>query len=159
MPYLGRTSFLHNREGKRGNYCFLCQCPISGALHFYILAELISTTDQAVSMPYLGRTSFLRKWAISAISLQKCCVNALSRAHFISTPARRPTKCTLRAVCQCPISGALHFYCTMIIPQTRAAMRVNALSRAHFISTMKSYKCVDGRFLCQCPISGALHFY
>ena len=84
-------------------------------------------------MPYLGRTSFLRE-----IDLQEAkeynCVNALSRAHFISTVKNEETK-NVKEMCQCPISGALHFYriSGKLVYQT--AVCVNALSRAHFIST------------------------
>ena len=83
-------------------------------------------------MPYLGRTSFLRaKMALEDYQMSR--VNALSRAHFISTKKNVEVMMN-NEVCQCPISGALHFYC------------VNASSERN----------AD---MCQCPISGALHFY
>ena len=84
MPYLGRTSFLRRRK--------LCQ--------FF--------SEKDVSMPYLGRTSFLPYDGISK-DCHSSGVNALSRAHFISTESlKRDTD--IVDVCQCPISGALHFY-------------------------------------------------
>ena len=63
------------------------------------------------------------------------CVNALYRAHFISTTIKLDTQKTSADRCQCPISGALHFY-----------------------AQLYSKVCQDG-YVCQCPISGALHFY
>ena len=110
----------------------MCQCPISGALHFYrgvtrctpaaekgvnalSRAHFISTMPATrkclnmwrVSMPYLGRTSFLR--------------------------GRQIIK-THNNMCQCPISGALHFYIDINV-YLFLLKGVNALSRAHFIST------------------------
>ena len=107
MPYLGRTSFLQKLSFNVANVANLCQCPISGALHFYVLRKCnksshmgvsmpylgrtsflqskssASPTGKTVSMPYLGRTSFLRKKEMETVKI--VCVNALSRAHFIST--------------------------------------------------------------------------
>ena len=37
----------------------MCQCPISGALHFYKEMSKMNKKTNNVSMPYLGRTSFL----------------------------------------------------------------------------------------------------
>ncbi len=40
----------------------LCQCPISGLLHFYYKNEHGEFAEQAkVSMPYFGLTPFLRR--------------------------------------------------------------------------------------------------
>ena len=63
---------------------------------------------RTVSMPYLGRTSFL-------LEIES------NEADDI--------------LCQCPISGALHFYDELTVNPEK----INVL--------------------CQCPISGALHFY
>ena len=84
MPYLGRTSFLQSRV--------VCQVP----------------ANWSVSMTYLGRTWFLQVpcflyWG------DMVRVNALSREHFIST-YNATVNPALLGVCQCPISGALHFY-------------------------------------------------
>ena len=60
MPYVGRSSFLLNLTPHEVNIVTLCQCPMSGVLHFY--RNLISTF----------------------YDIQKS-VNALCRAFFIST--------------------------------------------------------------------------
>ena len=64
----------------------------------------------------------------------KQCVNALYRAFSISTKKYfiEDAEYTL---CQCPLSGFLHFY------TERTVFMSTALSR------------------CQCPLSGFLHFY
>ena len=85
MPYAGRSSFLQFKYELRKHLTELCQCPMSGVLHFYhecraaplklgkcvnalCRAFFISTIKQlefekavllAVSMPYVGRSSFL----------------------------------------------------------------------------------------------------
>ena len=63
MPYLGLTSFL-----------------------LYVTDGGI--TPHLVSMPYLGLTSFLHKM-IAYKEMKTLCVNALSRAHVISTPTSK----------------------------------------------------------------------
>ena len=97
------------------------------------LQELVYAPQHHVSMPYLGRTSFLHDFMKQSISRQVR-VNALSRAHFISTIRALARHRAPRSGCQCPISGALHFY-------------------------GRSWRGGIGKRMCQCPISGALHFY
>ena len=63
----------------------------------------------------------------------KCCVNALSRAHSISTRYNKLWKGG-EMMCQCPVS-------------------------AHSISTKSSLSCIQSAAVCQCPVSGSLHFY
>ena len=62
-------------------------------------------------------------------------------------------------MCQCPISGALHFYEAEALAKGMGLECVNALSRAHFISTIMHRIDPFITYVCQCPISGALHFY
>ena len=83
MPYLGLTSFLQLIIIRKKND-FMCQCPISGSRHFYWQATLF-------------------------LALTILCVNALSRAHVISTN-RNWGGPLHRNPCQCPISGSRHFY-------------------------------------------------
>ncbi len=135
------------------------QCPISGSLHFY--------------------------GVLSYNMLSQSCVNALSRAHFISTESgKHGAVAYLDKMCQCPISGSRHFYfitqksvkdqlgCVnalsrahVISTLTREATgiiinnRVNALSRAHVISTWVELDRAEAKKMCQCPISGSRHFY
>ena len=132
MPYLGRTPFLRCTLTDPHIMNYVCQCPISGALHFYRDNRLQWRYPRTVSMPYLGRTPFLQTGRISG-KIKGYCVNALSRAHSISTKELRYLKIGYGGV--------------------------NALSRAHSISTIQ-YTLYDIQTaLCQCPISGALHFY
>ena len=94
-------------------------------------------------MPYIGRRSFLQE-----------------------TTMRDMTNMT---VCQCPISGGVHFYCaTMCVYNTKPPC-VNALYRAAFISTFPekfphfdyennvSMPYIGRRSFLPCP-SGALYF-
>ncbi len=60
MPYLGRTSFLLIGKDNEQRSKLLCQCPISGTLHFYNDFEMTRGQLREVSMPYLGHTSFLQ---------------------------------------------------------------------------------------------------
>ena len=114
MPYLGRTSFLHRPDWGKGRIPFMCQCPISGALHFYGNPSASETeVIEAVSMPYLGRTSFLRwKDKLRELSLR---------------------------MCQCPISGALHFYVNVLsVYGYRLPVSMPYLGRTSFLLALKS---------------------
>ena len=86
MLSIGLTSFLQGMEQKGTEQKGMCQCPQSGSLHFYGGRERAQTQTRD-------------------------CVNALSRAHFIST-------------------------LNLSNEEIRNDRRVNALSRAHFISTL-----------------------
>ena len=108
-------------------------------------------------MPYLGLTSFLLRDYIHADDAEEG-VNALSRAHVIST-LFLVGKFNNVKECQCPISGSRHFYKYRAKKVLIISTCVNALSRAHVISTDG----IDYYFMtheeCQCPISGSRHFY
>ena len=134
MPYLGRTSFLHISGIKR--------------------VKLIDGVNA------LSRAHFISTLCVHIRLQVMTCVNALSRAHFISTKKEvhilktaQRCQCPISGalhfygvdcldrypyrMCQCPISGALHFYLISDKNETQKIMGVNALSRAHFISTIK----------------------
>ena len=108
-------------------------------------------------MPFIGLSPFLQ-----------CCTGATT---------------IIKLMCQCPLSGFLHFYMTNF-KTILGAKCVNALYRAFSISTQIYWKqiyCsmlvsmpfiglspfllgrykqyVDVRYGCQCPLSGFLHFY
>ena len=87
----------------------MCQCPISGALHFYSLLLGLSCFSLLCQCPISGALHFYKPNQFSPSGIYYS-VNALYRAHFIST---------------LPIS-ALY---------SRWVHCVNALYRAHFIST------------------------
>ena len=59
-------------------------------------------------------------------------VNALYRAEFISI-YNDYTKKTCNVLCQCPVSGGVHFY-PLLLLTVLISMCVNALYRAEFIS-------------------------
>ena len=92
----------------------MCQCPISGALHFYVKKDMKEAHAFVCQCPISGALHFYAEtehpeWTESV------CVNALSRAHFISTTWHTRVK-----------------YSNWF--------SVNALSRAHFISTNEKQK-------------------
>ena len=111
MPYVGLTSFLRLAGSDTGSYrAGKCQCPMSGSHHFYCLIESVTSLDGGL------------------------CVNALCRAHIISTVEKEIGK--------------------------KGLVRVNALCRAHIISTLRCRKQKrSGLRRCQCPMSGSHHFY
>ena len=112
----------------------MCQCPISGALHFYHCVRTYVDKIAQVSMPYLGRTSFLLETQNQVILISLVSMPYLGRTSFlpnywlsdvydeeVSMPYLGRTSFLLRGrhivhdlqvMCQCPISGALHFYPT-----------------------------------------------
>ena len=156
MPYLGRTSFLQKNILGQLIWKQVCQCPISGALHFYV--TIIRKGDSPdVSMPYLGRTSFLLDESRSGCESNKC-VNALSRAHFISTEMIKQAENVIKKLVSMPYLGRTSFLLRKRFLQIRKPTRVNALSRAHFISTGTFKKTVLQRSIVSMPYLGRTSF-
>ena len=62
-------------------------------------------------------------------------------------------------MCQCPLSGLLHFYRLRDAVKEHGIICVNALHRAYSISTERYVYDRDSENVCQCPSSGLLHFY
>ena len=88
----------------------MCQCPKSGEVHFYInIDRWTHNTKRKCQCPKSGEVHFYPKGNIT-VEESNACVNALSRAKFISTFAFWP-------------------YLNW------GQKSVNALSRAKFIST------------------------
>ena len=87
------------------------------------------------------------------------CVNALYRAHSIST---QPSPATVSSmmVCQCPVSGVLHFYYIEVTPelyeQGMCQCPISGVLHFYRKGEMKMNRKLKK---CQCPISGVLHFY
>ena len=132
MPYLGRTSFLLCKA----NWYDSGRC-----VNALSRAHFISTTPYEEGMAFVQR------------------VNALSRAHFISTPPVYAVTLSSSKKCQCPISGALHFYYIICQPQRKENQCQCPISGAlHFYCTRSDRRGKE-EDRCQCPISGALHFY
>ncbi len=84
MPFNGLTPFLRWIEYDRNNTYVVCQCPLTGLLHFYTYYSNLTIHLWEVSMPFNGLTPFLQQ---KKLNLQK-------------TKNR----------CQCPLTGLLHFY-------------------------------------------------
>ena len=84
-------------------------------------------------MPCIGLSSFLQ--ALDKMNdMSTFCVNALYRAFFISTKGENDYE-DHKFMCQCPVSGFLHFYVGTVIGAVLIGGCVNALYRAFFIST------------------------
>ncbi len=203
MPYLGRTPFLRKQEWRRCARSW-CQCPISGALHFYIKnGGQRGMQLQVCQCPISVALHFYEGWQPSVLPLWRCqcpisgalhfyttksakgrtvtgvnalsrahsistsrrranpgrsyCVNALSRAHSISTVEHMPPNTGKR--CVNALSRAHSISTKVRINFLVFFQRVNALSRAHSISTILGEIAALRKKMCQCPISGALHFY
>ena len=71
-----------------------------------------SQLTSMVSMPFIGLSPFLPTWALYSVLHNRRCVNALYRAFSISTRTMTPKE-ENNMVCQCPLSGFLHFYVTI----------------------------------------------
>ena len=117
------------------------------------------------------------------VKIAMICVNALYRAFSISTHINNSLTfdemlvsmpfiglspfllCAFLKVqpgdimCQCPLSGFLHFYGDELMTFKVKTESVNALYRAFSISTLVRLWMQVHLFLCQCPLSGFLHFY
>ena len=184
----------------------VCQCPISGALHFYkkrgsyiedgieVSMPYLGRTSflrtiqdyqsgvlhDIVSMPYLGRTSFLRVWQIIMGAIWRCvnalsrahfistsspserrrwsgCVNALSRAHFISTMQEKDIEIKVTSVVSMPYLGRTSFLLMELLWGILHHSSVNALSRAHFISTLYRFL-YERRWTVSMPYLGRTSF-
>ena len=84
-------------------------------------------------MPFIGLSPFLQE-GCERSRLALASVNALYRAFSISTVFKLQSAMAI-LMCQCPLSGFLHFYGLDLVNH-------------------------DGHFMvCQCPLSGFLHFY
>ena len=90
-------------------------------------------------MPYIGLSSFLQEYEVTYVN-DRGCVNALYRAFFISTADRLWQRFVFHILCQCPISGVLHFYDNGRKVFLELRKSVNALYRAFFISTANCRK-------------------
>ena len=110
-------------------------------------------------MPFIGLSPFLHGGGYSRAEETPYCVNALYRAFSISTAGNEAGETIIAAMCQCPLSGFLHFYANQWVEDSTHACCVNALYRAFSISTGIIMKRLINKLLCQCPLSGFLHFY
>ena len=59
-PISGGVHFYETVSQERKTDFYACQCPISGGVHFYMMSQLLDgDPDLIVSMPYIWRRSFL----------------------------------------------------------------------------------------------------
>ena len=86
-------------------------------------------------MPFIGLSPFLHGGGYSRAEETPYCVNALYRAFSISTAGNEAGETIIAAMCQCPLSGFLHFYANQWVEDSTHACCVNALYRAFSIST------------------------
>ena len=136
----------------------MCQCPIPGSLHFYSHYLFRAAKIGLCQCPIPGSLHFYVVELSELAMKHEWCVNALSRAHSISTlkvecerirkrvsmpyPGLTPFLRSCNSIqmqhvllCQRPIPGSLHFY-------------------RHILTVLKNNK-----KRCQRPIPGSLHFY
>ena len=60
MPFIGLSPFLLESPFIGYLSMILCQCPLSGFLHFYAFQVVVSNGYIDVSMPFIGLSPFLR---------------------------------------------------------------------------------------------------
>ena len=133
MPFNGLSSFLRYNTYQSRQKRHMYQCPLTGFLYFY-KTNFFSENDDALvyQCPLTGFLYFYTFRDLNTIMNQHC-INALSRAFFISTSLQR-TACKNERVYQCPLTGFLYFY-----DQLR--------------------KRTIHLWLYQCPLTGFLYFY
>ena len=83
MPYIGLSSFLPELIFLGEEECGMCQCPISGFLHFYMCYPMLIKIGGMCQCPISGFLHFYVEEVVN--TLFASCVNALYRAFFIST--------------------------------------------------------------------------
>ena len=133
MPFIGLSPFLLCAFLKVQPGDIMCQCPLSGFLHFYSDSKEDLELAEQCQCPLSGFLHFYGD-ELMTFKVKTESVNALYRAFSISTLVRLWMQVHL-FLCQCPLSGFLHFY-------------------AGKISMAEASAC-----MCQCPLSGFLHFY
>ena len=87
----------------------MCQCPLSGFLHFYALAQE-GYFNELMRVNALYRAFSISTWRAMGWILLFTSVNALYRAFSISTNSSYLYNMSISFPCQCPLSGFLHFY-------------------------------------------------
>ena len=138
MPFIGLSPFLHLAKAAASLMMDACQCPLSGFLHFYMAGVTVELKKRhTVSMPFIGLSPFLPPVTKQEKQLLLQCVNALYRAFSISTGIIMK-RLINKLLCQCPLSGFLHFYLHRIGGIYYEKYCVNALYRAFSISTLPS---------------------
>ena len=86
-PISGSLHFYAGHRKENDMFTEVCQCPISGSLHFYGKWSLMKGKQELCQCPISGSLHFYDKEMAIRRSTPGC-VNALSRANFISTYVR-----------------------------------------------------------------------
>ncbi len=132
-PLTGFLHFYEEKKKKEMKELWMCQCPLTGFLHFYVKVTGLGEVKANVSMPFNGLPSFLpcaccRHSGASVVSMP---FNGLpSFLHWLAIDVPIKNK-----LCQCPLTGFLHFYGNIRIYWMKQIL------------------------VCQCPLTGFLHFY
>ena len=132
---LSRAPFISTKEGTEEKVeKIMCQCPISGSLHFYIPKESLNN-HRTGCVNALSRAPFISTTQRKQKEHQDTAgVNALSRAPFISTKETKATECPWYV--SMPYLGLPSFLLPIFHESlVDFVVCVNALSRAPFIST------------------------
>ena len=102
----------HHLTALNGDFIIVCVTffimPFIGLSPFLLNIRNKHREEISVSMPFIGLSPFLLGIEIIEVE-EEFGVNALYRAFSIST-CRKVGKRTATGVCQCPLSGFLHFY-------------------------------------------------
>ena len=136
MPYPGLTPFLLDWHLFEKEYDEMCQCPIPGSLHFYIQVMHGQKSKQCVNA--LSRAHSISTENMRQYEYGICSVNALSRAHSISTEGRMFME-LIQQIVSMPYPGLTPFLQYIGDLKKDKEYCVNALSRAHSISTIYKF--------------------
>ncbi len=154
MPCIRLPSFLLMKNFRLFLVAIMCQCPVSGFLHFYERRNLDRDIKIECQCPVSGFLHFYIPLILVLLNMTKC-VNALYQASFISTlPEFSPislSRCCVNALYQASFISTLMILTLMI----RTQIRVNALYQASFISTLFLQNPLKSRvltayFACNC---------
>ena len=137
MPCIGRSSFLYNSFCWFNYLCDMCQCPMSGVLHFYLSCGFLWIYHTNVSMPYVGRSSFLRCYFYTQkLRRKRVSMPYVGRSSFLLHKQQQKMQTQLHV--SMPYVGRSSFLQDMEMVQKEILDCVNALCRAFFISTLTS---------------------
>ena len=131
MPFNGFTPFLATIITFYFKQEVVCQCSLTGLLHFYCKKTDFINQIKVCQCPSTGLHHFYQLWRL--LMLQKTCVNVLQQAASIST------------LCM--------FKCSRY-----SIKGVNALQRAASISTLKENSLFLDGTLVSMPLNGLTSF-
>ena len=182
MPFNGFTPFLATIITFYFKQEVVCQCSLTGLLHFYCKKTDFINQIKVCQCPSTGLHHFYQLWRL--LMLQKTCVNVLQRAASISTLCmfkcsrysikgvnalqRAASISTLKenslfldgTLVSMPFNGLTSFlHVAPLEHRDFWKWCVNALQRAYIISTAYYPSQFTMPCVCQCPSTGLHHFY